>query len=164
MLLIETLLPEFDHEIAMTKRVFERIPNEALPWKPHQKSMSLGVLATHISTIPHWATLTFTQSEFNIPNNEKTSTATSQAELLVKLDQHSKEARSLLVGKSDAELMAPWSLKYNRQIIFTMPKASFLRKFVFSHLIHHRGQLSVYLRLKEVPIPSIYGASADEKI
>ena len=83
--------------------------------------MSLGVLATHISTIPHWATLTFTQSEFNIPINEKTSTATSQAELLVKLDQHSKEASSQLVDKSDAELMAPWSLKHNRQIIFTMP-------------------------------------------
>ena len=162
MSLTSAFLQEFDNEAATTRRVLERVPSDKLAWKPHQKSMSLGALAQHIANLPAWGAMTLTQSEFDLGGQQQSPAATSRVDLLAAFDQRVKETRALLAGKSDAELMAPWALKKDGHTIFSMPKATVWRSFVVSHLIHHRGQLSVYLRLNDVPVPSMYGPSADE--
>jgi uncharacterized damage-inducible protein DinB len=158
----EALLPELDRELAVTRTLLERVPASSSSWKPHQKSFSLGELATHVSNLPRWGTMTLEQSEFDIAGTPPL-TWTSHEGVLSAFDQAAQAFRAALAGRSDAELMAPWTLKQKSATIFTMPKAAVLRSFVMNHLIHHRGQLSVYLRLLDVPLPSIYGPSADEK-
>jgi len=162
MAMVDALLPEFDHEMTVTRKVLERVPADKLAWKPHAKSMSLGELAQHVATIPMWGHMTLTQPELDVAGQPPLPPAASRTELLAGFDQRVKETRAALTGKSDAELMAPWALKRGGQTIFSMPKASVWRSFVLSHLVHHRGQLSVYLRLNDVAVPSIYGPSADE--
>lgn len=162
MALVDALLPEFDHEMTTTRRVLERVPDDRLAWKPHQKSMSLGQLATHLSSLPWWGQVTLEQSELDLEGSPQQPEATSRAQLLEKFDGNVTATRAALAGRSDAEMMAPWALKRGGQTIFSMPKAAVLRSFMLSHLVHHRGQLSVYLRLLDVPVPSIYGPSADE--
>jgi uncharacterized damage-inducible protein DinB len=125
--------------------------------------MSLGVLAQHVATIPMWGAETLNKSGIDIGGDAQIPQATRTAELLAMFDQNVAGTRSALVGKTDPELMAPWTLKSGAHTIFTMPKAAVWRSFVVSHLVHHRGQLSVYLRLQSVPLPSIYGPSADER-
>ena len=158
----DALLPEFDHEMTMTRKLLERVPDDRLAWKPHSKSMSVGGLATHLSNLPWWGEVTLNQPEFDLASSPAQSEATSRAQVLETFDRNVAATRAALVGKSDAELMAPWALKKDGHTIFQMPKASVWRSFVISHLVHHRGQLSVYLRLHDVPVPSIYGPSADE--
>ncbi|MGH9256134.1 MAG: DinB family protein [Vicinamibacterales bacterium] len=162
MAMVDALLPEFDHEMTNTRKVLERVPEERFDWKPHVKSFSLGTLATHVATLPTWGTETLRRSDIDIGNNPPPGALPSKGELLAAFDRNVAEARAALAGISDAELMASWSLKRNGKTIFSMPKAAVLRSFVFSHLIHHRAQLTVYLRLLDVPVPSIYGPSADE--
>src|SRR5215216_5770863 len=162
MALIDALLPEFDHEMTVTRKVLERVPDDKFAWKPHARSMSLGELAQHVATIPMWGHMTLTQPELDVAGQPQLPKATSRAELLAGFDERVKETRAALTGTSDAEMLAPWALKRGGQTIFSMPKAAVWRSFVLSHLIHHRGQLSVYLRLNDVPVPSIYGPSADE--
>ena len=162
MALVDALLPEFDHEISTTRKLLERVPDDRLTWKPHAKSMSLGGLATHLSNIPWWGEVTLAQSEFDTAGVVTQPEGTSRAEILATFDRNASRTRSLLSGTSDAGLMAPWALKRDDQTIFSMPKAAVWRSFVLSHLVHHRGQMSVYLRLLDVPVPSIYGPSADE--
>ena len=162
--LVDALLPEFDREMALTRKVLERIPDQDLGWQPHQKSWPLGTLATHVARIAGWATATLAHDGFNIDGESGGTPAASRAEVLVAFDAHVRDARAALVGKTDAELLAPWTLKAQGHTVFTMPKTSVLRSFVLSHLIHHRGQLTVYLRLRDVPVPSIYGPSADESM
>ncbi len=162
MSLADALLPEFDHEITMTRKLLERIPDDRFGWKPHDKSMSLGGLATHLANIPWWGEMTLGQPEFDTASVARNEEATSRAQILTTFDRNASATRALLAGKSDAELMAPWTLKRDDQKIFSMPKAAVWRTFVLSHMVHHRGQLSVYLRLLDVPVPSIYGPSADE--
>jgi uncharacterized damage-inducible protein DinB len=162
MALVDALLPEFDHEISTTRKLLERVPDDRLTWKPHAKSMSLGGLATHLSNIPWWGEMTLAQSEFDTAGIGIQPEATSRAQILQTFDRNASTTRALLSGKSDAELMVPWALKRGDQTIFAMPKAAVWRSFVLSHLVHHRGQMSVYLRLLDVPVPSIYGPSADE--
>ena len=162
MALTDALLPEFDHEISTTRKLLERVPDDRLTWKPHAKSMSLGGLATHLSNIPWWGEVTLAQSEFDTAGAGTQPEATSRAQILETFDRNASRTRGLLSGTSDAELMAPWALKRGDQTIFSMPKAAVWRSFVLSHLVHHRGQMSVYLRLLDVPVPSIYGPSADE--
>ena len=159
--IVDALLPEFDHEMATTRKLLERVPDDRLGWKPHQKSYTLGQLAQHVSTIPLWGSITIEQSEFDTAGPRQAE-LTSRADILAAFDRNAAATRAALVGRSDAEFMAPWSLKSGTQTIFTMPKAAVWRSFVLNHLIHHRGQLSVYLRLNDVPLPSIYGPSADE--
>jgi len=137
------------------------VPEDKFGWKPHQKSMSLGELATHVANIPHWGSITLKETEFDM-SGPRTALATSRAELLSRFDSHVVETRAALVGKTDAELLAHWSLKQDGQKLFTMPRAAVWRSFVLNHLVHHRGQLSVYLRLNDVPVPGMYGPSADE--
>ena len=161
--LVDALLPEFDHEMTTTRKLLERVPDDRLGWKPHPKSFSLGELATHLTELAMWGEATLQRSEINLAEGGTRVPAASRAELLAAFDKNVASTRAHLVGKTDAEFMAPWSLKRGDQVIFSMPKAAVWRSFVLSHLIHHRGQLSVYLRLQDVPLPSIYGPSADER-
>ena len=157
----DALLPEFDHEMAVTRKLLERVPEDKFTWKPHAKSMSLVELATHVANLPSWGAVTLSQSEFDVAAHRNTA-ATSRADLLARFDANIAETRAALVGKIDPEMMASWTLKHNGQTLFTMPKATVWRSFMLNHLIHHRGQLSVYLRLNDVPVPAMYGPSADE--
>jgi uncharacterized damage-inducible protein DinB len=160
--LVDALLPEFDHEMTTTRRLLERVPEEKVDWKPHPRSWTLGQLAQHVATLPMWGTVTLSQSELDLSAGGQAPVLHTHAQLLETFDRHVAETRAALVGRTDAELMAPWTLKKDGQTVFSMPKAAVWRSFVLNHLIHHRGQLSVYLRLQDVPVPSIYGPSADE--
>jgi uncharacterized damage-inducible protein DinB len=160
--IVDALLPEFDHEMTTTRKLLERVPEDKFGWKPHAKSMTLGGLATHVATIVWWGEVTLDKPEFNAEGQQVAAPAASRSELLQKFDTNVKTTRASLAAKSDAELMAPWSLKNGKQTFFTMPKAVVWRSFVMNHLVHHRAQLSVYLRMNDVPLPAIYGPSADE--
>ena len=162
MALVDALLPEFDHEMTTTRKLLERVPDDRLDWKPHQKSYSLGQLAQHVATIPMWGSATLNQTELDLASGDRPPELTSRAEMLKAFDGHVAATRAALAGKSDGEFMVPWTLKSGGHTIFSMPKAMVWRSFVLNHLVHHRGQLSVYLRLNDVPVPSIYGPSADE--
>jgi uncharacterized damage-inducible protein DinB len=160
--LADALLPEFDHEMTTTRRLLERVPEDKFGWKPHAKSMTLGGLATHVANIVWWGEVTLDKPEFNAEGQQVAAAAASRAELLQTFDKNVTATRASLAGKSDAELMAPWSLRNGKQTFFTMPKAVVWRSFVMNHLVHHRAQLSVYLRMNDVPLPAMYGPSADE--
>lgn len=162
MAIVDALLPEFDHEMSTTRKVLERVPEDRLDWKPHPKSMTLGQLAQHVATIPLWGSITVNQPELDLGATPSVEPVATRAGLLAMFDANAAATRAALAGKSDAELMAPWALKRTGQTIFTMPKAAVWRSFVISHLIHHRGQLTVYLRMNDGLLPSIYGPSADE--
>jgi len=159
------ILPEFDHEMGTTRRLLERVPEADLAWRPHEKSFPLGHLATHIAHIPHWVEVTFDQSAFDVAaagESARPKPAASVAELLKTFDANVKKARAKIDEQTDPAFLARWTLKNDGHEVFTMPKHAVLRSFVLNHLIHHRGQLSVYLRLRNVPLPSIYGPTADE--
>jgi uncharacterized damage-inducible protein DinB len=164
--LIDALLPEFDREMGLTRRALERVPDGQFDFKPHPTSVTLGRLAEHLTEMVQWATMTMTQSEFEITAQrppEYVSPATRSA-TLAQFDKYLKEARGNVSGKTDGELNAPWKLKAGGKEVFTMPKIAVMRNFVLNHMIHHRGQLTVYLRVLGVPVPSIYGPSGDETI
>jgi uncharacterized damage-inducible protein DinB len=164
--LSESLLPEFDQEMANTRKTLERVPEDKFGWKPHEKSMAMGGLATHLSNIPTWAVYTIDQDSLDLAPEGKplppAELAKSQAELLALFDANAAKARAAIAGASDADLFQPWTLMSNGNTILAMPKIAVLRSFVMNHLIHHRAQLGVYLRLNDIPVPSIYGPSADE--
>lgn len=168
MKLSQTLLPEFDQEMSTTRRVLERVPENHAGWKPHDKSMSLGRLATHIAELAGWAPLILGQESFDIAppggGGYQPKTLESAQEIVALFDQNVATTHAALEQAEDAQLMQPWSLMKGGQAIFTLPRIAVLRTMLFSHVIHHRGQLSVYLRLNDVPVPSIYGPSADEGI
>ena len=162
----DALLPEFDHEMATTRRILMRVPEGSLDWKPHDKSMSLRQLAGHIANLPVLcsATLERTVLELDgIGDDPRLSHTDTQRELLSKFDSMTAAARARLAQSTDAELLTPWTLKKGGHELFTMPRISAIRSFVMNHLIHHRGQLTVYLRLQNVPIPPVYGPTADEQ-
>ena len=163
--LVDALLPEFDHEMAVTRKVLERVPDGQFEWKPHQKSMSLGQLAQHVATIPTWGKVSMSQDSYDLANDQRPGRAgqlPTRNDILSLFDRNVSDARSALVGKGDGEMMAQWTLKRGAHTIFSMPKASVWRSFVMNHLIHHRAQLGVYLRMHDIPLPSVYGPSADE--
>ena len=164
--LSESLLPEFDNEMAGARKTLERVPHEKFDWKPHEKSTAMGGLATHLGNIPTWANYTIDEDSLDLAPGGKPlprmEMAKSNAELLATFDANVAKARAAIAGASDAELFKPWSLMSNGNTILTMPKIAVLRSFVMNHLIHHRAQLGVYLRLNDIPVPSIYGPSADE--
>ena len=164
MSIAESLLPEFDREMGLTRRVLERVPDGQFAWKPHEKSMTLGRLAEHLADLPMWCHVTIVEKGLDVSQGRPPdySPPATRAEVLARFDKHLAEARSALTGRTDAELMAPWKLSSQGKEVFTMPKAMVLRGFVMNHMIHHRGQMSVYLRLQNVPVPSLYGPSADE--
>lgn len=160
--MIDGMLQELEHEVISTRKMLERIPGDALAWKPHEKSMTLGRLAGHVAEIPGWAVDTITKDELNMDGSYKPADLKSVKDILQLFDKNVALARGTLQGVADATLLKPWSFKVGGHEVFKMPKIAVLRSFVFSHLIHHRGQLSVYLRLKSVPLPQTYGPSADE--
>ena len=156
------ILAEYDHEMATTRKLLERLPDDKLAWKPHDKSMTLGGLATHVSNLPNWGATILNDLSFDLadapPNLEAKA---SRADILAAFDDSRARTRAAL-DRSDPELLAPWSLTRAGQEVFTLPRVAAFRTFVLYHVVHHRGQLSVYLRLNDVPIPAIYGPSADE--
>src|ERR1051326_27115 len=160
------MLPEFDHEMANTRKTLERVPDDKFAWKPHEKSTSLGGLAPHLGNIPSWTKNTFEHSELDLapPDGQtfRLDEAKSRSELLAAFDKNVADARAALQSAGDEKWLEPWSLLHGGNPIFTMPRAAVMRSFVMNHLIHHRAQLGVYLRLLDVPVPSIYGPSADE--
>jgi uncharacterized damage-inducible protein DinB len=162
----ESILPEFDHEMKTTRKLLERVPEQDAAWKPHERSMTLGHLAMHLAQLPLWGAVTMGQTELDLspPGGSpyKTPEFESTAAVLAAFDEHVRQAREAIAAAADPDFMVPWTLKNGGQSIFTLPRVATLRSFVLNHVIHHRGQLSVYLRLRDVPIPSIYGPSADE--
>jgi len=154
---------EFREEAKTTRRVLERVPASKLSWRPHVKSMSLGQLALHVATTPSGilAMLQKTEHEMNL-SNMRVEEPKSVDEILAALDQSVKEAGAYLDGLSDDEARATWTLKSNGRTLLTKPRMDVVRMIMLSHVYHHRGQLSVYLRLLDVPVPSIYGPSADD--
>lgn len=164
MTIAESLLPEFDREMGLTRRVLERVPDGQFAWKPHAKSMTLGRLAEHLAELPIWCRATILESGIDLatPRPAGYTSPSTRAGVLEMFDSNLAAARAALNGRTDAELMVPWRLSHQGKEVFTMPKAVVLRGFVMNHMIHHRGQMSVYLRLQNVPVPSMYGPSADE--
>jgi uncharacterized damage-inducible protein DinB len=157
-----SLLPEFDHEMGTTRACIERVPEDKFSFKPHDKSMTAGNLASHIADMPNWAIVGISQDSLDMASGYKPFQAKSRAELLEAFDKSVSGARAAIAGASDETLMKNWSLKNGEKTLMTLPKVAVVRTFVMNHIIHHRGQLSVYLREMNVPVPSIYGPSADE--
>jgi uncharacterized damage-inducible protein DinB len=166
MSIAQSLLPEFDHEMAGTRKTIERIPDDKLDWKAHPKSNTIGWVAAHLANIVKWTDYTLTSDSLDIapPGKEpmRTPVPSSIAEILETFDKNLAISRAKLVEASDEELMKPWSLLSGGQTVLTMPKIGVLRTFVLNHSIHHRGHLCVYLRLNDIPVPALYGPSADE--
>jgi uncharacterized damage-inducible protein DinB len=138
------------------------VPDGKFEFKPHEKSMSLGRLAAHTSEMPSYATATLNTERLDFGGDEKSFSPTTKKEILEAFDKHVSEARALLAKASDEDMMKTWTLTYKGQQIFSMPRAAVLRTMVLSHLIHHRAQLGVYLRMNNVEVPGMYGPSADE--
>jgi uncharacterized damage-inducible protein DinB len=163
----DALLPEFDQEMANTRKSLERVPEDKLGWKPHPKSGTMGWLATHVASLPSWATETMANDSLDLAPNgvphAPTVPAKSREELLALFDKNVAAGRAAIAGASDEQFFKPWSLLSNGKTLMTMPRAAVLRGFVMNHLIHHRAQLGVYLRLNDVAVPGLYGPSADEK-
>ena len=164
--LIDALLPEFDREMGLTRKLLDRVPDGQFDWKPHPTSVTLGRLAEHLAEMPAWAAMTMTQSTLEMATQrppEYQRPATRDA-VLAMFDANLKNGRGNLAGKTDGEFMAPWMLTAGGKEVFTMPKVAVMRNFVLNHMVHHRGQFSVYLRMLGVKIPSIYGPSGDEQM
>lgn len=158
----DAFLAEFDHEMATTRKLLDRLPEGQFGWKPHDKSMSLGELATHVANIPHWSGPILSETSFNLadapPNLQP---FTSRADLLRHFEETTGAARRAM-DMTDGEWLAMWSLRSGDHEMFAAPRAMAFRAFVMNHSIHHRGQLGVYLRMLNVPLPAMYGPSADE--
>ena len=167
MTLNELFLPEFDNEMKSTRRTLERVPDGKFDWKPHEKSGSMGWLAGHLAMLPWWATVTIHQDSLDLmPGGQPAPTPPAPkttAELLALFDAKAAEGRAAIAGASDEALRQPWTLYKTGQQILQMPKFVVLRSFVMNHMIHHRAQLGVYLRLNNLPVPSVYGPSAGEQ-
>jgi uncharacterized damage-inducible protein DinB len=162
MALVNGLLQELEEEAQTTRRVLERVPDDQLGWRPHKKSMTLGELALHVAMVPGGvAELAASPSPAQVPNFANPR-PTSAAELIPALEQSIAKAKKALSGMDDATLMETWRLVQGEREVFAVPRAKLLRSVMLNHWYHHRGQLTVYLRELDVPIPSIYGPSADE--
>jgi uncharacterized damage-inducible protein DinB len=166
MSLSQSLLPEFDHEMANTRKVLERIPEDKLAWKAHEKSNSIGWVGMHLAEIPGWVDFTINQASFDVapPGGQpyKTPQATSRKAILDLFDKNVATARAAIAKADDSQLFKSWSLLSGGKALFTMPSVAVLRSFVLNHSIHHRAHLCVYLRLNDVPVPALYGPSADD--
>lgn len=160
--LTEQILTELQQEAATTRKMLERVPEASFAWQPHEKSMTLGRLAAHVAGLyGTWLKTTLSQDEFDLADSLPLK-AESVSDILVAFDQNVADAIELLRAQSDERLFMTWRLKRGSQVLFEMPRWAVLRSMVINHIIHHRGQLSVYLRLLDVPLPSVYGPTADE--
>jgi uncharacterized damage-inducible protein DinB len=161
MTISETLLPEFDQEMAATRRVLERVPDDQPDWKPHPKSFSIAHLAQLVSWLPGWIGQTLTSTELDLATGGGYSNQKTES-LLTSFDESVRTSREAIANATDADYDVPWSLKMRGNVLFTAPRRVIVRQHI-SHLSHHRGQLTVYLRLRDVPVPSVYGPTADEQ-
>ena len=156
-------IAELKMEAAATKKILERVPTDKNDWKPHEKSMKIGNLANHVAELPGWIAFTMDSDELDLSTmNYKPVIPTSTEELLAKLDDNVNKAMTSLEGAKDEDFGKNWTLRNAAHVIFTMPKIAVLRSMAFSHHYHHRGQLSVYLRLLDIPVPGMYGPSYDD--
>ena len=164
--LSQSLLPEFDQEMANTRKVLERVPEDRPDYKPHPRSMTLGRLAGHLAELPGWGGITLTSESLDImppgAPPRKAYVMTSRKEMLELFEKNVAEARAAIAAASDEDLAKSWTLLAGGRQVLTLPRSAVLRSFVLSHSIHHRAQLGVYLRLNDVPLPALYGPSADE--
>ncbi len=161
--MIDPVLRELSHEAPVTRKVLERAPEDQFGWKPHEKSMTLGRLVTHIAESPGWVANILPQDEFVMdPASFKPTVAESVAQVLDMFDKNVALASSTMQGMADERLLATWRLKIGDEVKVEMPRIGMIRVFLLNHLYHHRGQLTVYLRLLDVPVPAVYGPSADE--
>jgi uncharacterized damage-inducible protein DinB len=160
----QSMLPEFDQEMKTTRRVLERVDAGKFGWKPHDKSFPFGSLATHIAQLAGWGTMILGENGLDIGGDFPRPQIESTQDILDMFDKNVAATRAALAAASDEDLMKPWTLSKNGHEIFTLPKVAVVRTMVFNHVIHHRGQLSVYLRLNDIPVPSIYGPTADEQV
>lgn len=160
-----TVLPEFDREMAITRTMLERVPDESAHWTPHAKSWTMGELAAHLGNLPRIGLITMEADELDVNplNGGGGPRFDSTAHLVRTFDDNVKKARAAIEAASDSDMMEPWTLRRAGKTVWTLPRAAVLRSFILSHMIHHRGQLSVYLRLNDVPLPPVYGPSADTK-
>jgi len=163
MTISEMLLPEFDQEMTNTRAILEGVPEDKFSWKPHEKSMTMGRLASHIAEMPQWAAYTINQDKLELTPDMKPFSATTKKELMDGFQANISSARAAIAGATDEQLGETWTLIYGGKTIMSLPRAAVLRTMVMSHLIHHRAQLGVYLRLNDIPIPGMYGPSADAK-
>jgi len=164
MTIAELLLPEWDQEMAATRRVLERIPDAKFAWKPHAKSFAMGDLGSHIANMATWTVDTMTKSEFDLDSvtpEEMNRAAKNGTELLAWFDANTAKARAAL-NAPDADYGVPWTLRKGAQVFFTMPRYNCVRSFCLNHIVHHRAQLGVYLRMNDIAVPGVYGPSADE--
>ena len=163
----QTMIPEYDHEATVTRKFLERVPEDKYDWAPHAKSMTLGKLANHIATLPGWLPATIEQDELDLaPVGGEPWTPpyfTTKDEMLAAFDATVEKGRAALAAAADDRMFADWALKMGGNTMFSMPRIAVLRSFCFNHVYHHRGQLSVYLRLLDIPVPSAYGPTADEQ-
>jgi len=161
-----SLLPEFDLEMSNTRKALERIPDDKISWKPHEKSWEMGGLATHLANLPSWTVYTLKRDSLDLapPSGEsfRVEPKNSREAILDDFDKNVAAARAAIAEASDEEMLKPWTLLKGGVTLMTLPKIAVLRGFVMNHIIHHRGQFTVYLRLNDIPVPSIYGPSADE--
>jgi uncharacterized damage-inducible protein DinB len=162
MAIADALIAELEQEAATTRRVLERVPGDKLSWTPHEKSMSLGRLAQHVAEVPGFVATLATQNPGSLPENRESTSAESVDAVLSALGDSVGKAKEILQGFDDAAMMESWSLAAGGRTLMSMPRVALLRALMLNHWYHHRGQLSVYLRLLDVPVPSIYGPSADE--
>jgi uncharacterized damage-inducible protein DinB len=163
----ETILPEFDQEMAQTRKVLERVPEDKLDWRPHPKSNTIGWNANHLAEMPGWVEVTLTKPSLDIapPGGERYQSPklASRAAILDVFDRNVAAARKAISGVRDEAMREPWSLLQTGKPMFTMPRAAVIRGFVLNHIIHHRAILCVYLRLNDIPVPGMYGPSGDDK-
>ena len=157
------IVVEFQHEAANTRKMLERVPEDKFDWQPHEKSMTLGRLATHLAENPEWCSTLLDQDELDMADSDyQPMTAESVTALLELFDSNVKAFIESVGDRSDEEMLAEWTLRVGDNVVTALPKVAALRGFILSHSVHHRGQLSVYLRLLDVPLPSIYGPTADD--
>jgi uncharacterized damage-inducible protein DinB len=165
-MIAEGLLPEFDQEMAVARRLLDRCPAAAFAWTPHPKSFTLGQLATHMTRLPRWGERILTHPDYDVVTDGTAQAPAFEtlAQVLDAFDVAVNTVRVLLTTLSDAELTAPWQLKSKGTVLLTVPRVAAFKSFVINHLVHHRGQLSVYLRLQDVPLPPMYGPTADKRL
>jgi uncharacterized damage-inducible protein DinB len=159
----QTLLPEFDQEMKNTRKLLACVPDGKFDYQPHEKSMTLGRLASHVAELPSWTALTLDHEVLELQPDFKPRIAGSRSELMEMFDESVSEAREKIAGTSDVEWEKMWTFKFDGKPIMSMPRSEVMRSVIMNHLIHHRAQLGVFLRLNDVMFPGMYGPSADEK-
>ena len=162
-MIVQLAFSDYEHELQQTRRLLDAIPDDKLEFKPHAKSWPLGGLAQHIAQLPWWFAETVRSDEFDLAAWERLAPPKSKQEIIDRFERNAADARTALAGLTPEALERPWTLRSGSHVIFTMPKAATLRLSCISHLIHHRAQLTIYLRIVDAKVPGLYGPSADEQ-